>query len=114
MYQNFPDVDQNLISLDIYVPTFNLTNNIHIDFKSIKNKSSTPFPNQIKKNILSENNKMPVMIWVHGSGWIQGDKANSLDYKIPFFINNGWIFFSVNYRFSPEYFFTSPCELNSY
>lgn len=112
VYQNLPDIDQNLISLDVYVPTSNLTHLLQINFQNIKNKSSKPVLNQIKENISSENNKMPVMIWAHGGGWKRGDKANSLDYKIPFFIDNGWILVSVNYRLSPEDIPTDPAELD--
>lgn len=94
-YENISDVDPNLISLDLYVPKF--------DIDSIL--KTNQFPRDIikKHDSLGDilDNPFPVMIWVHGGGWRTGDKANNLQYKIPLFINAGWIFVTVNYRLSP-------------
>jgi acetyl esterase/lipase len=59
----------------------------------------------------NSNPVMPVMIWVHGGGWQRGDKANQLEYKVPFFMAAGWIFVSVNYRLSPIVHSTDPADL---
>ena len=47
----------------------------------------------------------PVMIMVHGGGWVMGDKAGDggpqpplLFPKMPYFVGLGWTFVSVNYR----------------
>jgi acetyl esterase/lipase len=45
--------------------------------------------------------KMPVIIYVHGGGWSGGTKSN-VDDKPAFFVNNGYIFVSVEHRFSPH------------
>ena len=47
--------------------------------------------------------KLPVMIWIHGGGWRNGDKANRglNNNKVPFFSENGFIYISINYRLSP-------------
>ena len=46
---------------------------------------------------------LPVIFFVHGGGWSSGDKATSShDNKRNFFINNGFIFVSVNYRLTPD------------
>ena len=45
--------------------------------------------------------KRPVMIYVHGGGWIGGDKAH-VGAKPEFFTQAGYVFVSVNYRLSPQ------------
>jgi arylformamidase len=37
---------------------------------------------------------------VHGGGYVIGDKANQMRYKIDLFNTQGWILVSVNYRLS--------------
>ncbi len=43
----------------------------------------------------------PIVIYVHGGGWRQGDKANSMGNKKNLFSSLGYIFISINYRLSP-------------
>ncbi|WP_236719794.1 alpha/beta hydrolase [Neobacillus mesonae] len=43
----------------------------------------------------------PVIVYVHGGGWMRGDKSNVGD-KPAFFTNKGYVFVSVNYRLSPK------------
>jgi|694.fasta_scaffold57962_2 arylformamidase len=43
----------------------------------------------------------PVVIYVHGGGWRQGDKANAMGNKKSLFSALGYIFISINYRLSP-------------
>ena len=42
----------------------------------------------------------PVVIWVHGGGYIRGDKSNQIKDKIKLFNDQGWTLVSVNYRLS--------------
>ncbi len=42
----------------------------------------------------------PVVVWVHGGGWQQGDKAD-VDAKPRAFVDRGYVFVSVNYRLLP-------------
>lgn len=42
----------------------------------------------------------PVVVWIHGGGWQQGSKDNPGP-KRTFFLQNGWVFVSMNYRLSP-------------
>lgn len=42
----------------------------------------------------------PVVLWVHGGGWQQGDKTE-VHAKPLAFIANGFVFVSMNYRFYP-------------
>jgi acetyl esterase/lipase len=46
----------------------------------------------------------PLMVMVHGGGWGKGDKASKgvADAKSHFFVSQGFVFVSVNYRLVPE------------
>jgi acetyl esterase/lipase len=47
--------------------------------------------------------KAPVVMWVHGGGYVTGDKANQMPNKVELFNRQDWILVSVNYRLStPE------------
>lgn len=43
----------------------------------------------------------PVIVFVHGGGWKAGDKRSHAQ-KGRFFVENGYVFVSVNYRLTPE------------
>jgi acetyl esterase/lipase len=43
----------------------------------------------------------PVVVWIHGGGWRQGDKAG-VQRKPQAFVDRGYAFVSVNYRFVPQ------------
>jgi arylformamidase len=51
----------------------------------------------------------PVMVYVHGGAWSIGDKAN-VDAKPSGFINDGFVFVSINYRLSPQVAFPAHAE----
>ncbi len=55
-----------------------------------------------------QNEKLPVVIWVHGGGWCLGDKANKLQNKKRFLATQRYLLVSVNYRLSPY-----PYEINN-
>jgi arylformamidase len=42
----------------------------------------------------------PVIVWIHGGGWRQGDKAG-LQQKPRAFVEKGYVLVSINYRFVP-------------
>ena len=42
--------------------------------------------------------RAPVVMWVHGGGYRNGDKGNAVADKVRLFNRRGWIFVSVNYR----------------
>jgi acetyl esterase/lipase len=75
-YDKIQGVDKNLLSLDIY-------------------------------NSSKQGQPKPVIIMVHGGGWSIGDKANNnvINPKKDYFAELGYIFISINYRLSPDYFF---------
>jgi len=41
-----------------------------------------------------------LLVWIHGGGWIQGDKATQLNWIIPY-LQRGWHVANVNYRQGP-------------
>jgi acetyl esterase/lipase len=43
----------------------------------------------------------PVLVWLHGGGWRRGDKA-AVQQKPQAFVDRGFVFVSVNYRFVPQ------------
>ncbi len=44
---------------------------------------------------------LPIVLYVHGGGWVAGDKDQAL-YKPLAFVPDGFVFASSNYRFRPE------------
>lgn len=44
---------------------------------------------------------LPVLFWIHGGGWQQGDKTG-VQSKPRWFVEKGFIFVSTNYRLLPE------------
>jgi arylformamidase len=43
----------------------------------------------------------PIVVWIHGGGWRQGDKR-SVQLKPQAFVDRGFVFVSTNYRFVPQ------------
>jgi acetyl esterase/lipase len=44
---------------------------------------------------------LPVVFWIHGGGWQQGDKSD-VETKPQWFMDKGFVFVSTNYRLLPE------------
>lgn len=44
---------------------------------------------------------LPVMFWIHGGGWVSGDKS-MIALKPKVFTERGYVFVSMNHRFLPE------------
>ncbi len=44
----------------------------------------------------------PIVVYVHGGGFRNGDKSNKIEDKVKLFTGEGWVFASVNYRLSPD------------
>ncbi len=42
----------------------------------------------------------PVVVWIHGGGFIGGDKATGLNEHLETFLDDGWDIVSMNYRLS--------------
>lgn len=45
--------------------------------------------------------KQPVVFWIHGGGWVTGDKSQ-VQVKPEFFVERGFVFVSTNYRLLPH------------
>ncbi|MGB0996720.1 MAG: alpha/beta hydrolase fold domain-containing protein [Pseudomonadales bacterium] len=43
----------------------------------------------------------PTLIWIHGGGWVAGDKAREIPWLIPY-LQQGWNVANVNYRQGPD------------
>src|SRR5438270_13173515 len=43
----------------------------------------------------------PIVFWIHGGGWMQGDKAD-VQNKPRAFVEKGFVFVSTNYRLFPK------------
>ncbi len=44
---------------------------------------------------------LPVVFWIHGGGWVKGDKSD-VALKPEWFMEKGFVFVSTNYRLLPE------------
>ena len=44
---------------------------------------------------------LPVVFWIHGGGWLAGDKTD-VKSKPQWFMDKGFVFVSTNYRLLPE------------
>lgn len=49
----------------------------------------------------AKQKKLPVVFWIHGGGWQQGDKSD-VGRKPQYFVDQGFIFVSTNYRLYPH------------
>lgn len=49
----------------------------------------------------TEGNNLPIVVWIHGGGWKRGDKR-AVQQKPQAFVDKGFVFISVNYRFIPK------------
>ena len=49
----------------------------------------------------TDGKKHPIVVWIHGGGWRGGDK-NAVQRKPQAFVDQGFLFVSVNYRLIPD------------
>ncbi|HEX4131186.1 MAG TPA: alpha/beta hydrolase [Pirellulales bacterium] len=49
----------------------------------------------------AEGTDHPIVFWIHGGGWVQGDKAQ-VNNKPQAFADRGYVLVSINYRLLPE------------
>ncbi|REE08313.1 acetyl esterase/lipase [Winogradskyella pacifica] len=55
------------------------------------------------------NQNLPLIVWVHGGGWVSGDKQQSSNYyKI--LANRGYIVASIDYTIAPEKKYPTPVK----
>lgn len=48
----------------------------------------------------AKGSNLPVVVWVHGGGWMRGSKSE-VDRKPSAFVEKGFVFVPMNYRFVP-------------
>ncbi len=61
------------------------------------------YPNSIKNT----NKKLPTVVWVHGGGWISGNKENVANY-LKILASKGYTTVGVNYTIAPEAHYPTP------
>lgn len=54
-----------------------------------------------KDNINKESKKIPIVLYIHGGGFIKGDKKHRVTVS-EYYANEGFYVFSVNYRLPPD------------
>ncbi|MCS7181295.1 MAG: alpha/beta hydrolase, partial [bacterium] len=54
-------------------------------------------------------NKLPAIVYIHGGGWISGNKDIGLNKLLPF-VDNGYIGITIEYRLSSEAIFPAQIE----
>jgi acetyl esterase/lipase len=70
-------------------------------------KRNIPYANPAQErqvlDVYSPRNakNLPVVFWIHGGGWQTGDKS-SVQKKPQFFVDQGFVFVSTNYRLLPN------------
>ncbi|MBI2334037.1 MAG: alpha/beta hydrolase [Chloroflexi bacterium] len=52
----------------------------------------------------------PLVVFIHGGGWSQGDKAETQGRLVPSLLDAGFTVASLNYRLAPEYPFPAQLE----
>ncbi len=72
---------------------------LNIQYASVKGAD----PNLLSLDIYTpkEAKNCPVMVYAHGGGWAKGNKS-AVHYKPGFFVGDGYVFVSVNYRLVPK------------
>ncbi len=50
----------------------------------------------------------PILFWIHGGGWRNGDKAHRIEAKAALALDHGWTLIAVNYRLTPEVMYPVP------
>ena len=63
----------------------------------------TYFPN----TVTNTDKPLPTVVWVHGGGWISGDKSNVGQYA-QIVANKGYTVIAVNYSIAPEKTYPTP------
>lgn len=61
------------------------------------------------KNRLASGKKFPVILYIHGGGFVMGDK----DFRwtlCEYFAHNGYLVYDINYRLAPEIGFPDMCN----
>lgn len=77
----------------------------HRDVKRVKNIAYGPHGRRNCLDVWHHRDtpeQRPVLIWLHGSGWIVSNKDHQARPMINHFAAHGWVVVSANYRLSPR------------
>jgi acetyl esterase/lipase len=59
----------------------------------------------------SQSAAMPLAVYIHGGGWVEGDKASGeADAYFQELLKRGYVVISLNYRFAPKYPFPAQIQ----
>lgn len=61
------------------------------------------YPSSVKNT----NKKLPTVVWIHGGGWISGNKENVANY-LKILASKGYMTVGVNYTIAPEAHYPTP------
>ncbi|MDQ8045035.1 MAG: alpha/beta hydrolase [Patulibacter sp.] len=82
--------------LDVYTPT-------------VGTSATTPAPSTTTPETRT---RYPIVVWIHGGGWLAGDKADAAPY-FELIASKGFAVVSVNYSLAPEHHYPGPVvEIN--
>jgi acetyl esterase/lipase len=87
-----------LLALLFYTPLCAAELSVHRDLPYVEPKEAR---RTLDVYAPADANELPVIVWIHGGGWRQGDKRN-VALKPQAFAEQGFVTVSVNYRFVPE------------
>jgi acetyl esterase/lipase len=57
--------------------------------------------------------KLPAVLWIHGGGWVEGDKRkepNGVSVLAPLLVEKGFVAISCNYRLAPKHRHPAPID----
>lgn len=104
MYDAYSTVFKQLISDRVLKESSSITSNVpYCDSRSPQQTLDIYTPAH------ATNERLPLVIFIHGGGWKTGDKAN---YEVTYYgeplLRNGISVASLNYRLAPQYTYPSP------
>lgn len=56
----------------------------------------------LKQKTAGNSHKRPVLVYVHGGGWVMGSKHQQGQPLLNYLAQNGWLCVDINYRLSPK------------
>ena len=96
----------NILKKPIYLPaSIALTDVTYCTYNGVESKMDIYFPLKIS------DEPSPALVYVHGGGWIFGDKKIATGTEdMPELLKRGYVIAAINYRLAPEYKFPAQIE----
>ncbi|MCA9338836.1 alpha/beta hydrolase, partial [Candidatus Saccharibacteria bacterium] len=91
-------------ALEKYVPA-DVSSIRNLQYKNGDNDAylDVYYPSSVKNT----NKKLPTVVWIHGGGWISGNKENVANY-LKILASKGYTTVGVNYTIAPEAHYPTP------